>query len=178
MAESNKGQKTLFHVSDELNIRRFEPRPSAYTDEPVVWAVDDDRLRNYLLPRDCPRVTFYAGPNTSVADVQRFLGSSRSVVALETGWLDRVQSSKLFCYHLPADGFSCIDDCAGYFVNREAVTPQRVEVFENLLEILKARNVEVRTMPSLWQLHDAVAQSTLQFSMIRMRNAARPKHRE
>lgn len=172
MAASNKGHKTLFHISDTPDIRRFVPRPSSYTRDPVVWAVDEERLRNYLLPRDCPRVTFYAGPHTSVADVQRFLGSSRSVVAFETGWLDRVQSSKLCCYHLPADGFSSIDECAGYFVNREAVTPERLDVLENLLNALKARNVEVRVIPSLWQLHDAVAQSTLQFSMIRMRNAA------
>jgi hypothetical protein len=30
----------LFHVSEESGIVRFEPRPSQYTDEPVVWAVD------------------------------------------------------------------------------------------------------------------------------------------
>jgi Family of unknown function (DUF6886) len=29
----------------------------------------------------------------------------------------------------------------------------------------------LRVMPSLWQLHDAVVASTLQFSIIRMRNA-------
>lgn len=37
----------LFHVSEEPGIERFEPRPSEYTVEPVVWAVDGDRLRNY-----------------------------------------------------------------------------------------------------------------------------------
>jgi hypothetical protein len=26
--------------------------------DPVVWALDDQRLRNYLVPRDCPRVTY------------------------------------------------------------------------------------------------------------------------
>src|SRR5690349_4189575 len=105
MTEPEERPHALFHVSDEPNTRRFEPRPSAYTDDPVVWAVDEERLRNYLLPRDCPRVTFYAGPNTSATDVQHFLGSSRSVVAFETGWLDRVQSSQVFCYHLPTEGF-------------------------------------------------------------------------
>jgi hypothetical protein len=44
----------LFHVSDEPAIPRFEPRPSASINEPVVGAVDHERLRNYLLPRDCP----------------------------------------------------------------------------------------------------------------------------
>lgn len=61
----------LFHVSEESGIERFEPRPSPYTDEPVVWAIDADRLRNYLLPRECPRVTYYAGCETTIADVER-----------------------------------------------------------------------------------------------------------
>jgi hypothetical protein len=52
----------LFHVSEQANIGRFDPRPSEFASVPVVWAIDDARLRNYLVPRDCPRVTFYAGP--------------------------------------------------------------------------------------------------------------------
>jgi hypothetical protein len=66
----------LFHVSEDAGIIRFEPRPSEYTDDPVVWAIDDERLRNYLLPRDCPRVTCHAGPKTTDDDRQRFLGGA------------------------------------------------------------------------------------------------------
>ena len=69
----------LFHVSEESGIERFEPRPSQYPDEPVVWAIDADRLRNYLLPRECPRVTYYAGRETTAADVERFLGPSAAL---------------------------------------------------------------------------------------------------
>jgi len=61
----------LFHVSETPGIERFEPRPSSYVPDPVVWAIDADRLRNYLVPRECPRVTFYAGPETTAADVGR-----------------------------------------------------------------------------------------------------------
>src|SRR5262245_31758539 len=107
----------LFHVSERSGIERFEPRPSYYTGAPVVWAIDADRLRNYLVPRDCPRVTYYAGPATTVADVERFLGSSPAVVAVESGWWDRLRSCRLYCYHLPPESFECIDDCAGYFVS-------------------------------------------------------------
>src|SRR5262245_33710332 len=71
----------LFHVSEGPGIERFEPRPSSYTDDPVVWAIDAARLRNYLVPRECPRVTYYAGPETTADDVQRFLGSSPAVIA-------------------------------------------------------------------------------------------------
>ena len=113
----------LFHVSEEPGIGRFEPRPSPYTDEPVVWAIDAARLRNYLLPRDCPRVTYYAGPETTAADVERFLGSSPAVIAIESAWLERLRSGRLYCYHLPPETFACIDECAGYFVSREPVVP-------------------------------------------------------
>ena len=41
----------VFHVSEEPGIQRFDPRLSEYTTDPVVWAIDSERLRNYLLPR-------------------------------------------------------------------------------------------------------------------------------
>jgi hypothetical protein len=162
----------LFHVSEQAGIERFEPRASAYTREPVVWAIDGERLANYLLPRDCPRVTFYAGRNTTGADAERFLESSRTVVAIESAWLERVRACRLYCYHLPEDTFQCIDECAGYYVSRRAVEPVRVEVVEDVMGALARRGVELRALAELWTLHDAVADSTLQFSMIRMKNAA------
>jgi hypothetical protein len=161
----------LFHVSEESGIERFEPRPSQYAGEPVVWAIDADRLRNYLLPRECPRVTYYAGRETTAADVERFLGSSPAVIAVESAWLERLRSCRLYCYHMPAETFECIDDCAGYFVSREAVVPARVQVVDDLLAALLGRGVELRFVPNLWSLRDAVVSSTLRFSLIRMRNA-------
>jgi hypothetical protein len=161
----------LFHVSEESGIERFEPRPSPYADQPVVWAIDADRLRNYLLPRDCPRVTYYAGHDTTAVDVQRFLGSSLAVIAVESAWLERLRACRLYCYHLPPETFHRIDECAGYFVSREAVVPTRVQVVDDLLAALLGRGVELRFVPDLWSLRDAVVSSTLQFSLIRMRNA-------
>jgi hypothetical protein len=161
----------LFHVSEESGIGRFEPRATEYAGEPVVWAIDAARLRNYLVPRECPRVTFSAGRETDAADAERFLGASPAVVAVESGWLGRLRSCRLYCYHLPPETFECLDECAGYFVSREPVVPARVEVFEDPLAELLGRGVELRFVPNLWPLHDAVAASSLQFSIIRMRNA-------
>lgn len=161
----------LFHVSEHAGIERFEPRAGDGGDA-LVWAVDRDRLRNYLLPRDCPRVTYYAGRDTSAADVERFLGSSAAVVAIEAGWFERVRTCRLYCYHLPPDTFTCVDDCAGYFVSRTAAAPVRVEIVDDALAALLGRGVELRVLPDLSALRDAVVASTLQFSLIRMRNAA------
>jgi hypothetical protein len=161
----------LFHISEESGIERFEPRPSPYTDEPVVWAVDADRLRNYLLPRECPRVTYYPGRETTAEDVDRFLGASPAVIAVETAWLERLRSCRLYCYHLPEQTFECRDQCAGYFVSRDPVFPANVEVVDDLLARLLERGVELRFVPNLWPLRDAVVSSTLRYSLIRMCNA-------
>jgi hypothetical protein len=161
----------LFHVSQEAGIQRFDPRPSEYTVEPVVWAIEDDCLRNYLVPRDCPRVTYYAGPHTTNADRERPLGSSAAVVAIEDGWLERVHQCRLYCSNLPPQTFECIDECAGYFVSRVPVVPAGVEVFDDPLSELQRRGVEFRVLRNLWPLRDAVVASSLQFSIIRMRNA-------
>jgi hypothetical protein len=161
----------LFHVSEEPGIARFEPRPSKYLSDAVVWAIDSARLCNYLLPRECPRVTFYAGPKTNAADIQRFLGSNSAVVAVESGWLERLQSCRLYCYQMPKETFECFDECAGYYISREEVEPERVEVFEDVLAELERQKVELRFESSLWPLRDAVVASSLQFSLIRMHNA-------
>lgn len=117
----------LFHVSESAGISRFQPRPSGYTDAPVVWAIDDERLRNYLLRRDCPWVTFYAGPHTTAADRERFLRATRAVLAIEERWLERVRRCVLFCYHLPAGTFVLHDRTAGYSISRVPVVPVRAD---------------------------------------------------
>jgi hypothetical protein len=164
---------TLFHVSEEPDITVFEPRWSALRAEPVVWAIDDEHLRNYLVPRDCPRVTYAASSHTTAADRERFLGSSRAVLAIEMAWLDRMRSSRLYCYAFPGDTFELADECAGYFVSRITVKPMHTEVIDDPMAAVLERGVDVRVLPSqaLWTLRDAVIESTLAFSIIRWGNA-------
>lgn len=61
---------------------------------------------------------------------------------------------------------------AGYFVSRVSVSPLGVELVAKPLGEIAAGGAKLRFLDDLWPLHDAVAQSSLQFSMIRMRNAA------
>jgi hypothetical protein len=161
----------LFHVSEEPGIAEFTPRPSKYTSDPVVWAVDDEKIRNYLVPRECPRVTYYAGAETTAEDRARFLGTSAAVVAIEARWWKRIRSFSLHRYRLPMDTFECIDECAGYFVSREPVRPQGVEIIDDPIAEMLERGVELRILPTLDPLRDLIVASTLQFSIIRMRNA-------
>lgn len=161
----------LYHFSDQPNVSYFEPRTLAGSSEPFVWAISAARQCNYLLPRDCPRVTYYASPSTTAADRQRFLGVATSVVAIETAWQVRVGAARIYRYTLPAGSFECIDKIAGYFVSRQPVKAIAVETLDDLPSHIAATGAELRILTSLWPLHDEVVASSLAFSMIRMRNA-------
>ena len=168
----------LFHFSDDPDITRFDPRPppsasSGVTDH-VVWAVGEQLRHNYLLPRDCPRVTFYPVPSSTPADVARLMAgtSAGHVVAIETGWMPALRSGKLYQYELPTGTFEPVDVGAGYYIARAPVVPLGVITIDDLLSELLACDIELRVMPSLWPLCDAVVASSLHFSCIRMRNAA------
>lgn len=166
----------LYHFSEEAGIAVFRPRPLAADarSEPLVWAVDAEHAVNYMLPRDCPRVCFRAGPATSTDDAERLMGpgAPRVVIAVESAWAERIRAAVLHRYHLPAAPFKLADACAGYYTARSDVRPLSVDAVDDCMGALLAADVELRFTPTLWPLHRAVAASTLEFSMIRMRNAA------
>ena len=90
--------KMIYHFSEEPDISYFEPRFSTPELGAVVWGLSEVAMYKYLLPRDCPRVTFRADDQTSARDVQLFFGHSsvRYVVAVESCWLETVRRTKLF----------------------------------------------------------------------------------
>ncbi|MDE0010924.1 MAG: hypothetical protein OXU36_07250 [Candidatus Poribacteria bacterium] len=168
-------EKIIYHFSEASNISYFEPRFATPELGGVVWGVSEAAMYKYLLPRHCPRVTFRADAQTSAEDVQLFFGRSsvRCVVAIESCWLETVQRTKLYRYHLPADTFKLAleDERTQYYISHQPVTPLSVTCIHDLLKALIDFRVELRIMPSLWPLYDAVVNSTLAFSIIRMRNA-------
>lgn len=172
----------LFHVSEDAGITRFEPRPPPSPDAGVagkaVWAIAESHLPNYLLPRDCPRIGFRAGPATSAADRERFLGRAERVIAFEAAWLERVQACDLAIYEMPPSVFTEALPEAGYWISRESVTPLGVRRIGDLLGALASLGAEVRLLQDFWPLCDAVAASSLQYSIIRKRNAAPRRSRE
>ncbi|MCL2169288.1 MAG: hypothetical protein FWB74_04605 [Defluviitaleaceae bacterium] len=168
----------LFHVSEEAGIRVFEPRvPSRADVERVglVWAVDEWRLPNYLLPRDCPRVTYHAHAGLADGDeALRFFSSSfRHVVAIEHGWFKAVCDCRLYVYEFDPAGFELQDAIAGYYVSKTAQVPISVTKIDDAFTALFKRGVEVRLVDNLWDLADAVQASSFNWSLIRMANAAK-----
>jgi hypothetical protein len=168
----------LFHVSEEAGIPTFEPRPVPSPDAGVtgnaVWAVDEPHLPNFILPRDCPRVTFGIGKHTTEEDRARFFAHSRArrIVAVESRWAPAIRACRLFIYAMPRENFRLALDEAGYYISRTTVAPTGVIEIRDLIGEMLQRDVELRFVPDLWPLNDAVAVSTLEFSNIRMKNAA------
>lgn len=164
----------LFHVSEEQDINQFIPRYSPHAGKPVVWAISENKLANYLVPRDCPRIAYCAGKNTSEVDKRLFLGSSQQVVAIEALWYQRAIKTTLYLYEMPHFAFSLFDAIAGYYISDSTVLPINKHIVNDSIKELLSKNVELWIFSSLWQLHDAVVNSTLEFSIIKMKNA-RPR---
>ncbi|MBC8141153.1 MAG: hypothetical protein H7Y38_06905 [Armatimonadetes bacterium] len=166
----------LLHFSEDPAITRFEPTVapgSAMSAEPCVWAIAPERAPLYLFPRDCPRIGYWAKPTTSASDRYRFLSQTgaRRVLVVESAWVSTLCSCELFAYRLPPDLFMPTG-MDGYYTSKIAVTPLSVVPVGDLLEAITADNNELRITPSLWELHDALQDSTLHFSTLRMRYAA------
>jgi hypothetical protein len=168
-------RQALWHASENSAIERFVPHraATALDDEELVWAIDDAHLPSYWFPRDCPRATFWAGPRTTPEDAKLLHGSPR-VHAIEWDWWDRFREARIFLYRLPEERFASFDEEAGYWVAREPVEPLEVVAVPDLLDEHKRAGIELRLTQNLWPLWNAVIESTLEFSGIRLRNAQPP----
>lgn len=166
----------LFHVSEEAGIERFIPRTPERDDldqsKKLVWAINEACLPNFLTPRDCPRVAYYATAATSPEDIERFFSSSsRHCVAIEHGWYARMRRTTLYLYEFDTANFYLQDRCAGYYVSESIETPVSQTAIPDLFGALLERDVEIRILNNLWRLGNRVQQSSLNWSLCRMRNA-------
>ncbi|WP_380176724.1 DUF6886 family protein [Kineococcus sp. DHX-1] len=162
----------MFHVTDAGPLSSMSPRPSppgtAYEGRPWVWALDEEHLPHYLLPRQCPRVCWRAGDLT-----HRLLGSTSSrVVAIEHRWAHQLLHAGLDVHELQPTGFTVLDEHAGYWVADQKVLVLDVRHVEDCSGALAEHDVELRLVSSLWPLMDAVIEHASEYSGIRLRNAA------
>ena len=170
-----EGPPALWHVSEDPTITRFAPHRArtALTDEALVWAVDTRHLPLYWFPRECPRCTFWAGSQTSEADVVRFLDGRPElrVHVIEEGWRERVGAARLYLYRLPVDSFTEDREVAGYWVSRATLEPLERLAIDDLVGRHAAAGIALRAEANLWPLWDDVVGSTLEYSGIRLHNA-------
>jgi hypothetical protein len=165
----------LWHVSEDSAIEVFHPHHNELhaLDEPLVWAVDTIHQWLYWFPRDCPRACFNAKGDTTDEDVEGWLDGDRTrrVSVIESAWLEQFRSARVYAYRVPAESFEPWDK---FFISRETVTPLELVELGDLLARHAEAGVELRIAPALYPLWDRIAESSLDFSGIRLRNAVRP----
>lgn len=172
-----EGPFALWHYSEDPSLSRFEPRLTASNPEApaVVWAVDTRHAPMFWFPRDCPRGCIWPVSTTTTADRERFFGqtSARRIHVIESGWLERMQAGRLYAYRLPAGPFRP-HDVGGYWVSDEVVEATDQVVIDDLVGRHAQALIELRVTPSILPFWRQVAESTVEFSGSRLRNAAVP----
>lgn len=165
----------VLHFSEDPRITRFAPRPTGHAPEPLVWAVDATRAPDYWFPRQCPRAMAWTTPGTTARDRDRILGPGGGdrVHAVEYRWLATLRTARLWAYRLPADGFRPFGEPVPHaHVTTEEVRPLGPpEPVGDLFALHEAAGIQLRVLPNLWAFWDAVVDSSLGFSGIRLRNA-------
>ena len=169
----------LFHVGEEPDIPVFHPRlPTRKDLDPevgLVWAIDEPRLPNFLTPRNCPRVTYHMGPQSTDADRRFFSSPTAShVVAIVHKWFEAMLNTTLYLYEFSPEGFVLQDAAAGYYVATTSQAPIAKSAVPQLLPELLRRGIEIRLLDNLWALAEEVQHSTLNWSFCRM-GYAQPK---
>lgn len=163
----------LFHFSEEPDIRIFEPRNIYNQLDAKVWTIDEYHAPHYYLPRECPRICIWPKGDTNELDFSRFFGMSTAsrMIAIENSWYERVKNGSIYRYIFDSDEFELEDANAGYYISRRSVKPVDIERVDHLIEAILNEEIELRITPSLTLLRDHILNSTVNFSMIRMRNA-------
>jgi hypothetical protein len=170
----------LHHFSEDPGITRFRPHVPATNPRhrPGVWAIGHEHAPLYWFPRDCPRVT--AWPRTA-AERANFAIAWTTIAprvhAIESAWLDRVRTTTVYRYDLPADAFAPWTDAAGHWFAECEVDPVSVIALPDLLGLHADAGIELRVTPSLWAVHDLAVSDRWDFSIVRMHNA-RPRDAE
>ena len=164
----------LFHVSEEDQIAVFKPRKPTRMDldqtKKFVWAIDEKALPNFITPRNCPRVCFHVGPNTSESDKETFLSSKTCshVIVIEFKWFETMKNTKLFLYEFNPEQFTLQDENAGYYISETTQIPIAKFEVVVLFQELFLRNVELRVVSNLWGIGDKIQRTTFKWSMCRM----------
>ena len=165
--------RTLLHFSEDPDIAVFRPHVPASSphNPPLVWAVDEAHAPGFWFPRDCPRACCWSDGKPLTATGRALLGDGTRMHAIESGWLERMRACRMYVYRFDAAPFVVHDANAGYYSTRETIAPLSVEPIGDLLALHAQAGIELRVVPNLWPVIDAVIASGLEFSIIRKANA-------
>ena len=172
---AGEGGFALWHYSEDASLGRFQPRAPAGNQgaQPLVWAVDTRHAPMFWFPRDCPRGCIWPVSTTTPQDREKFFGGSAAtrIHVVEADWLARMQSCRLYAYRLQAGSFRP-HEVGGYWVSEEPVDAVEQVVIDDLIGRHARARIELRITPSIWPFWRRVANSTVEYSGSRLRNAA------
>lgn len=142
----------------------------------MVWAVDEAHAPGFWFPRQAPRVTCWSmgKPLTEIGRSLVGMGAGGRMHAIEADWLERMRACRMYVYRFDGAPFRIYDVPAGYFCTTETIRPLSVEPVGDLLARHAEAEIELRIVPNLWPIIDAIVASGLEFSIIRKSNA-RPR---
>jgi hypothetical protein len=167
--------QTLLHYSENPDIQVFAPHIPASSphNPPRVWAVDEAHAPGFWFPRQAPRATCWSigKPVTEIGRTLIGMGASGRMHAIELDWLERMRACKMYVYRFDAAPFEIYDVPAGYFATTQTIAPLSVEPIGDLLDLHAKAGIELRFVPNLWPIIDAIVESGLEFSIIRKMNA-------
>lgn len=167
----------LFHVSEESDITLFKPikpyRKDMENSPPLVWAINERCLPNFLTPRNCPRVTYHVRKGTKMEDRDKYFSSRdiKHVVAIEHKWFEVMNNTTLYIYEFDSTNFYLQDEIAGYYVSEKTEIPINRIVINDLFEELFKRKIEIKLIPNLIELSGKIKKTSLNWSMCRIGNA-------
>jgi hypothetical protein len=165
----------LLHFSEDPDIKEFRPHvPASSPDNPpMVWAVDEAHAPGFWFPRAAPRACCWRAdkPLTAIGRNLLGMGAVSRMHAIESVWLERMRACRIYVYRFDPAPFEAHNKDAGYFSTGETISPFSVEPLGDLLALHAAANIELRIVPNLWPVIDAIVASGLEFSIIRKMNA-------
>jgi hypothetical protein len=164
----------LYHFSEDPGIDRFVPHvPATNPDQlPMVWAVDAVYQPLFWFPRECPRVTVWpAAASAESSFASAFATNAHRLHAIETAWYPRLRSVSLYRYRFAVDAFTPWPGADGYWVAVRSLAPVSVEPVGDLVALHLDAGIELRVLPNLWPLIDAVVAGPHRFSIARKHNA-------
>ena len=170
----------VLHFSEDPGLSEFAPRVATTAQEPaaLVWAVGERHAPGYWFPRQCPRAMAWVTPTTTDAERLAILGPHpQRVHLIEYGWLRRMQTAQVFAYRFDAADFRAYgdeDDPHAFVADHPVRALGPAEPVGDLLALHADAGIELRLAQSLWPWWHAVTTTTVGFSGIRLRNAARP----
>ena len=166
----------LFHLSEERNIPTFNPRISKkqWNYKKYVWAIAEEKLHNYFLPRACPRICVGLEESTILSNWlnKTTIKHKKALIFVPDEWQEKIQECTLFKYEFNDRNFKLIDQIAGYYVSDKIEIPiSKVEI-KNCIQELHNLNIELIIMDKekMKKIKEFVVNNLKEFSIIKWSN--------